>query len=61
MKLRMTVVYEYEADPEFYETEDPKKMAEIDMPNWLDLLSMEVQYDGESKETVKVKIEPVEE
>lgn len=56
-KLRMTVVYEYDADPEFYESDDPKKMIKIDMENWSDLLADAIRYD---ESDVKVKIEEVE-
>lgn len=53
----MTVVYEYDADPEFYESDDPKKMIKIDMENWSDLLADAIRYD---ESDVKVKIEEVE-
>lgn len=36
VKMRMTVIFEYEADSENYGTEDIKKMIEIDQRNFLE-------------------------
>lgn len=33
VRLRMTVICEYDADPEDYDTGDPRLMAEIDYDN----------------------------
>lgn len=35
-KLRLTITVEYEADPTYYGTTDPVKMAEIDQSNFRD-------------------------
>ena len=43
MKLVMTVVYEYDADPENYGTNDPVEMAKIDAPNWFSALDFAFQ------------------
>jgi len=59
-KLRLTVTYEYEANPKFYGTADPKEMAEADLGNWEDLINFAAQ-DEESGEGLNVQIEPVEE
>lgn len=58
MKLRLTVVHEYEAVPEYYGTDDPKEMAKIDEVQWADILNMAIQ-DPDS--AITAKIEPVEE
>ena len=34
IKLRLTVTVEYEANPLYYKTDDPVKMAEIDQLNF---------------------------
>ena len=33
MKLRLRIIAEYDANPEHYGTDDPVKMAEIDISN----------------------------
>jgi hypothetical protein len=34
VRLRATVVVEYDAHPDHYDTDDPAEMAEIDQKNW---------------------------
>ena len=34
IKLKLTITVEYEAEPQYYETDDPVKMAEIDQSNY---------------------------
>jgi len=57
MKTKLKIVIEYEADPEDYDTEDPKKMAEIDESNFREdpPSLMEMLCDLED---IKVKVEP---
>lgn len=57
MRLRMTVVIEYDADPVFYETTDPEEMAAIDQKQWASIVEFALQ-DGEIYD-IKVKTEPI--
>lgn len=56
MKLRLTITVEYDADPEYYGTDNAQKMAEVDQenfdsdPNTLIELLNDVEYE--------VKVEP---
>ena len=34
IKLRLTITLDYVADPEWYDTDDPEKMAAIDKANY---------------------------
>jgi len=36
IKLKLTITVEYEAEPEYYETDDPVKMAALDQSNFRD-------------------------
>ncbi len=57
IKLRLTVTMEYEADPEYYGTDDPVKMAAIDQTNFFEYPRS--LYEQLSEDGINVKVEPV--
>ena len=59
-KLRLTIVVEYDADPEYYDTTDPAAMAEIDSSNW-DEFGLSMLWTVEDNwDDVVIKVEPVD-
>lgn len=58
MKLRATVTVEYDADPQYYDTADPKEMAAIDQASWAtELVRFACSFEQDEFEVV---VEPVE-
>ena len=61
VKLRATLTFEYEANPEVYGTTDPKRIAEIDQVNCFEDLSLFVELLQEtSPDKFTITIEPLE-
>jgi len=57
IRLRVTIVVEYEPDPEHYGTDDPAAMAHIDQDNWnSDPLRLFSSFDDDE---FKVTVEPI--
>ena len=59
MKLRATIVIEYEANPDHYDTDDPKRAAEIDEENFRDDGGTLIEFVSTSP-IKSVKVESVE-
>lgn len=59
IKLRVTITYEYDADPEHYGTDVPEEMAAIDMWNYREYPQETFESLIENNEFT-VTIEPVE-
>lgn len=60
LRAVVTVEYEYEAPPEDYGTNDPKKMATIDMENWLHDPHGMMLIALEDKSILRIDVQPVE-
>lgn len=56
VRLRASLIVEYEANPKDYGTSDPKAMAKIDADNCNDDIGTFLNIDGA---IVDVKVEPV--
>lgn len=57
VRLRATIVVEYDADPKDYETSDPVEMARIDQRDWDDrMLTYDILV---SEDDAIVTFEPV--
>jgi hypothetical protein len=59
-KLRVTVSFEYEADPEWYPTSDPTEMAKIDLDNFVDDPGLLFEFMDTRDLTQHITVEPVE-
>lgn len=57
VRLRLTVVYEYEANPLHYDTYDPETMALMDKKNYDN--DPTLVHETLLGERLKVKVEPV--
>lgn len=61
-RLRVTITYEYDADPKDYGTADPEAMAAIDLASMeLNGAAEAVEFQESMRGDVAVKIEPVTE
>jgi hypothetical protein len=54
MKLRATIIVEYDAEPEYYGTADPTEMAALDQANWDDDPASLLMAGG----TIAISVEP---
>lgn len=57
MKTKLRITIEYEADSKYYDTKDPKEMAQIDENNFREDPSSLIEMLGDKD--IEVKIEPV--
>lgn len=58
-KLRVTITFEYDANPKHYGTDVPKEMAQIDQNNW-DEYPYPMIDNLLEKHLCTVNVEPVE-
>lgn len=59
-RLKVTITYEYDAEPEHYDTDDPTEMAKIDQHNWDDYLDFCIDMLTSNEENMHIKVEPVD-
>lgn len=60
VRLRLTIVVDYEADPDHYETDDPVKMAEVDRENFIYDPPSLVDFLSGPGLVEELRVEPVE-
>ena len=61
-RLRATFTVEYDADPDYYGTDDPEKMAQVDYENFMDDpgLVAETVTNIADEWGIQIKVTPVE-
>lgn len=59
-KLRVTVAFEYEADPSWYATADPAEMAKTDVDNFIDDPQLLLEFMDSLDLSQHITVEPVE-
>ena len=59
IKMKVTVTFEYETDPKYYDGIDPVKMAAIDQSNFENDLGSLYETINETDSVLTIKVEPV--
>lgn len=58
IKLKLTLTHEYEAEPGFYGTEDPDKMAQIDLDMFVNGGGL-IEHIDFNWDDLNIDVEPV--